>query len=188
MRSYPDARRQQNQDGLYHLCGTGALSATRVLRHGRKRTAVLPLPQSRRAIWHHRKRSAEEQSCFRKMGEVTNKTPGVLVKGSCSPSALPGTMDIAMSDDTPRGMPLTGPFFYGTFDQRRAITRWEDASWTFLHWTEVPGIMGVLEGPLDEIIFIDENGWAWKGPLFSRSNPVPLDKCPSVSPSESFVT
>jgi hypothetical protein len=42
--------------------------------------------------------------------------------------------------------------------------------------------MGVLEGPLDEIIFIDENGWAWKGPVLSRSNAVPLDKYPPVSP------
>jgi hypothetical protein len=44
--------------------------------------------------------------------------------------------------------------------------------------------MRVLEGPLDEIIFIDEKGWAWKGPVFSRSNPVPLDKYPPVSPCE----
>jgi hypothetical protein len=36
--------------------------------------------------------------------------------------------------------------------------------------------MGMLKGPLDEIIFIDENGWAWKGPVFSRFSPVPLDK------------
>ena len=89
-----------------------------------------------------------------------------------------------MSDDSPQGTPLTGPLFHGTFDQRRAIARWEDAGWTFLHWTEVPEIMVVLEGPLNEIIFIDETGWAWKGPTFSKSNPLPLDKYPPASPYE----
>jgi len=48
----------------------------------------------------------------------------------------------------------------------------------FLHWTEVPCVMAVLEGPLGEVVFIDEYGWAWKGPTFSRKNPVPLDQYP----------
>jgi hypothetical protein len=86
-----------------------------------------------------------------------------------------------MSEDKVRGVPFTGPSFYGTFDQRRAIERWEDAGWTFLHWTEVPRIMAVLEGPLRDIIFIDEHGWAWKGPVYSKSNLVPLEKYPPMN-------
>jgi hypothetical protein len=76
------------------------------------------------------------------------------------------------------GAPLTGPCFYGTFDQRCALDRWGSAGWTFLHWTEVPQVMAVLEGPLGDVVFIDENGWAWKGPTFSRKSPVPLDQYP----------
>jgi hypothetical protein len=38
--------------------------------------------------------------------------------------------------------------------------------------------MAVLEGPLGDVVFIDENGWAWKGPTFSRKSPVPLDQYP----------
>jgi len=82
-----------------------------------------------------------------------------------------------MNDKLP-GVPLTGPHFYGTFDQRRALDRWGNAGWIFLHWTEVPCVMAVLEGPLGEVVFIDEYGWAWKGPTFSRKNPVPLDQYP----------
>ena len=48
--------------------------------------------------------------------------------------------------------------------------------------------MAVLEGPLNEIIFIDEYGWAWKGPAFSRSNPVPLDQYPPAGQSEWVVS
>ena len=86
-----------------------------------------------------------------------------------------------MNDKLP-GAPLTGgrpPCFYGTFDQRRALDRWGSAGWTFLHWTEVPQVMAVLEGPLGDVVFIDENGWAWKGPTFNRKNPVPLDQYPT---------
>ena len=82
-----------------------------------------------------------------------------------------------MNDKVP-GVPLTGPHLYGTFDQRRALDRWGSAGWTFLHWTEIPRVMAVLEGPLGEAVFIDEYGWAWKGPTFSRKNPVPLDQHP----------
>jgi hypothetical protein len=85
-----------------------------------------------------------------------------------------------MSEDKVRGVPLTGPIFYGTFDQHRAIERWEDAGWTFLHWTEIPRIMAVLEGTLGDIVFVDEHGWAWKGPVYSKSNPVPLEKYPPM--------
>ena len=79
------------------------------------------------------------------------------------------------------GRPVTGPFFYGTGDQRRALPRWEKVGWTFLHWTEVPKMMAVLEGPLGEIIFIDRQGFAWQGRRFNKSKPVPLEKYPPIN-------
>jgi hypothetical protein len=81
-----------------------------------------------------------------------------------------------MSEKQKNGTPLTGP--YGSFDRRRAIDRWEDVGWTFLHWTEVPQVLAILEHVLGEIIFLDENGWAWQGPTFDKTKPVPLDKYP----------
>lgn len=87
----------------------------------------------------------------------------------------------AMTHDKPPGSPLTGPCFYGTFDQRRAIERWENANWTFLRWTEVPGMVAVMENAIRDIVFIDQNGWAWKGRIFSKSKPVPLEKYPPVN-------
>jgi hypothetical protein len=75
----------------------------------------------------------------------------------------------ATMNDKPRALPPTGPFFYGTLPQRRCIERWQDAGWTFLHWTEVPEILAVLRSPLDEIIFIDDHGYARSGPSFTRS-------------------
>ena len=95
---------------------------------------------------------------------------------------------MAVTDGKPRGVPLTGPSFHGTFDQRCAIERWERAGWTFLHWTEVPQIMAVLESLLNEIVFIDEYGWAWKGPAFSRSTPVPFDRYPPRGAEELIET
>jgi hypothetical protein len=77
--------------------------------------------------------------------------------------------------------PLTGPTFYGTGDQRRAIPQWERAGWTLLYWTEVPNMMAVLQGSLGEIIFIDRGGLAWQGPTFSKSRAVPLEKYPPVN-------
>ncbi len=91
------------------------------------------------------------------------------------------TMEIAMDDQQPMGRPVTGPFFYGTGDQRRAIPQWERAGWTFLHWTEVPNMIAVLEDTLGQIIFIDQNGFAWQGPTFGTSTPVPLEKYPPVN-------
>ena len=86
-----------------------------------------------------------------------------------------------MNDEKPMGRPLAGPCFYGTGDQRRAIPQWEKAGWTFLHWTEVPRMIAVLEGSLGEIIFIDQNGFAWQGRPFNKSKPVPLEKYPPVN-------
>ncbi len=86
-----------------------------------------------------------------------------------------------MDEDKPTGIPLTGPVVNGTGDQTRAITQWERAGWTFLHWTEVPKTIAVMEGPLGEIIFIDREGFAWQGPAFSKSRPVPLEKYPPAN-------
>jgi hypothetical protein len=93
-----------------------------------------------------------------------------------------------MTTDKRKGTPLTGPFFYGTQDQRRAIERWQDAGWTFLHWTEVPHVMAVLESTLGDVVFIDENGWAWRGPAYSKSGLVPLDEWPPMKLDELMVT
>ncbi len=83
-----------------------------------------------------------------------------------------------MNNDRPPASPLTGPCFYGTFDQRRAIERWEHAGWTFLHWTEVPRMMAVMENAIGDVVFLDDKGWAWKGPRFSKTDPVPLEQYP----------
>jgi hypothetical protein len=91
-----------------------------------------------------------------------------------------------MGQDNSKGMPLTDPFSYGTGYQRRCIERWQGAGWAFLHWTEVPGIMAILGNAVGDIIFIDENGWAWKGPIFSRARPVPLEKYPVLKSNESI--
>jgi len=85
-----------------------------------------------------------------------------------------------MTEDTCDGTLVGGPFFYGTHDQRRAMERWQDTGWIFLHWTEVPQVMAILENTLGDVIFIDGNGWVWEGPKFSKFRPVPLAKWPSV--------
>jgi hypothetical protein len=90
-------------------------------------------------------------------------------------------MKTAMDGEKTMGRPLIGPVFYGTDDQKRALSQWEKAGWTFLHWTEVPRMMAVLEGSLGEIIFIDQQGFVWQGPTFSKSKPVPLEKYPPVN-------
>jgi hypothetical protein len=92
--------------------------------------------------------------------------------------------DGIMTGDKRKGTPLTGPSFYGNRYQRRCIERWQDAGWAFLHWTEIPQVMAVLENLLGDVIFIDENGWAWKGPTFSKSKLVPFNKYPPLKSSE----
>lgn len=74
--------------------------------------------------------------------------------------------------------PPTGPFFPGTFTQRRAIARWENAGWIFVHWTEIPEMVAVLQSVLGDVIFIDQKGWAWEGPAFGKKKLVPLEKYP----------
>ena len=93
-----------------------------------------------------------------------------------------------MRHDRPPRSPLTGPCFYGTFEQRRTIERWENVDWTFLHWTEVPSIMAVMESALGDVVFIDDGGWAWKGPKLNRAKPVPLEQYPPAVPYEWIVT
>ena len=93
-----------------------------------------------------------------------------------------------MNHERPPETPRTGPCFYGTFDQRRAIERWERAGWTFLHWTEVPRMVAVLENAIGDVVFIDDNGFAWKGPAFNRAKPVPLEQYPPAAPNAWVVT
>ncbi len=71
---------------------------------------------------------------------------------------------------------ISGP----TSEQRRTMERWEGVGWTLLHWTEVAEVMAVMESPLGDVVFIDQNGWAWKGPVFRKSDPVPLEKYPPI--------
>ena len=93
-----------------------------------------------------------------------------------------------MNENKPSPLPLTGPFFYGTFDQRRALERWQKAGWTFLHWTEVPSIMAVMENVIGDVVFIDDHGWVWKGPTFSRARLVPLEQYPPAVLNKEIVT
>lgn len=83
-----------------------------------------------------------------------------------------------MNEKRRKGIRLVGPSFLGIFDQRRAIKRWEDAGWSFLRWVEVPQVLAILEHVLGDIIYLDENGWAWQGPTSDKTKPVPLDKYP----------
>ena len=78
-------------------------------------------------------------------------------------------------------MQLAEQWSCGTSDEQRAVERWEKAGWEFLYCTEVPRALAVLENPIGDTIFIDDKGWAWKGPAFSRSNRVPLEQCPPVN-------
>ncbi len=86
-----------------------------------------------------------------------------------------------MDDEKTTGNPSTGSLLHGTGDQTRVITQWEKAGWRVLHWTDVPRLMAVMEGPLGDIIFIDRQGFAWQGPEFDRTRPVPLEKYPPAS-------
>ena len=72
-----------------------------------------------------------------------------------------------MDRDRPPVMPLTGPRFYGTPEQTQAIQKWESTGWIFLHWTEVPPMVAVMENASD-VIFIDHQGRALTGPGFSK--------------------
>ncbi len=48
--------------------------------------------------------------------------------------------------------------------------------------------MAVMKSVLGDVVFIDDGGWAWKGPMFNRAKPVPLDQYPPAVPYESTVT
>ena len=93
-----------------------------------------------------------------------------------------------MDHDKPSGPPRTGPRLHGTPAQKRALERWENAGWTFLHWTEVPRMMAVIENTNGDVAFIDHDGRAWTGPRFSKADPVPIEQHPAKIVDESTVT
>ena len=107
---------------------------------------------------------------------VRTKAPGSRVSSRALPeSPLPCNAacetGIAVDHETPSVTPLTGPCFCGTQDQRQAIQKLEAFGWTFLHWTEVPSMVAVMENATGDIAFIDQKGRAWTGPGFSKVNP-----------------
>ena len=83
-------------------------------------------------------------------------------------------------DDRRPVTPLVGPCFHDTGQQREAIRQWENLGWVFLHWTEVPLMLAVMEQDGD-IIFIDHQGQAWTGPGFSKIKHVPTENHPPVT-------
>lgn len=89
-----------------------------------------------------------------------------------------------MTEERRKGVPLDGPVFYGMPDQVRAIQRWENTGWAFLHWTEVPCMLAIMENAIGDVVFLDVNGFAWKGPHFTRADPVPLEQYPPAQPYE----
>ena len=48
--------------------------------------------------------------------------------------------------------------------------------------------MAVMETAIGDVVLIDNNGWAWKGPTFNRAQPVPLEQYPPAVPYEWIVT
>ncbi len=91
-------------------------------------------------------------------------------------------------EDNKRGAPRSGTRFHGTYDQRRAIKRWENAGWFFLHWTEVPRMVAVIENSIGDVAFIDHDGRAWTGPRFCKADPVPPEEYPPEGPEEWMAT
>ncbi len=85
-----------------------------------------------------------------------------------------------MDDEKPTKSRGAVPSFYGTHWQKREIERWQDAGWLFLQWLELPLVVAVLENATGDIMFIDGNGWAWKGANFSKAEPVPLEQYPPL--------
>ncbi len=87
-------------------------------------------------------------------------------------------------DRKPPESPSTGAPFQPRVDQRLAVERWERAGWIFLHWTEVPRTVAVLQNAIGDVVFIGPYGKAWKGPRFSKAKPVPLEQYPPAVPEE----
>jgi len=83
---------------------------------------------------------------------------------------------------------VTDPCLRGTLPQRREVERWEHAGWLLLRWMESPLLVAVLEHATGEIVFIDDNGFAWKGANFSKAHPVPLEQYPPWGFDEWVVT
>ncbi len=93
-----------------------------------------------------------------------------------------------MNDEKSPESPIVVPCFSGTHWQKREIKRWENAGWLFLQWIELPLVVAVLENTTGDVVFIDGNGWAWKGANFSKAAPVPLEQYPPSGFDESIVT
>ncbi len=68
------------------------------------------------------------------------------------------------------------------------MRRWKKQDWAFLYWTQVPPRMAVMQNDLGDTLFIDAKGTAWKGPTFSRADPVPLEQYPPLGDDYLVVT
>ncbi len=83
-----------------------------------------------------------------------------------------------MHEGTPPESTVSDQCFCGTLQQRREIERWENAGWILLRWVKSPLPVAVLEHAGGDIVFIDDNGFAWGGANFSKARPVPLEQYP----------
>ncbi len=45
-------------------------------------------------------------------------------------------------------------------------------------------MLAIMENAIGDVVYLDANGSAWKGPRFSRANPVPLEHYPPAQPYE----
>ena len=46
--------------------------------------------------------------------------------------------------------------------------------------------MAVLESAIGDAVFVDDGGWAWKGPTFNKAALVPLEQYPPVVPTNGW--
>ena len=76
----------------------------------------------------------------------------------------------------------------GTPAQKRAIERWEKTGWTFLHWTEVPRMVAVIENDTGDVAFIDHDGKTWTGPRFSKADSLTMEQYPAKTVDELIVS
>ncbi|HVN24467.1 MAG TPA: hypothetical protein VMT71_10890 [Syntrophorhabdales bacterium] len=93
-----------------------------------------------------------------------------------------------MNKDKPNESQASGLSPYGTSEQRRTMARWKHKGSTLQYWTEVPRSLAVMENDLGEVVFIDSDGKAWRGPRFSKANPVPVDQYPPLADDYLMVT
>ncbi len=71
--------------------------------------------------------------------------------------------------------PLAGPSYHGTPEQVHAIQNLEKLGWLFLHWTEIPLLLAVMQKETGDVVFIDTDGHAWrtKAPASHRAGEQP---------------